>query len=45
MYLPVKTVVDTVDGVHGLGVKGDKAALVLLYRRLLLVWREAKTAE
>lgn len=40
--LPVEAVVDAVDGVHGLGVQGDEFALVLLDRRLLLVWRERR---
>lgn len=35
MHSPVKTVVDAVDGVHGLRVHGDELALVLLNRRLL----------
>lgn len=40
--LPVEAIVDAVDGVHGLRVKGHKPALVLLDRRLLLAWTRKK---
>lgn len=35
--LPVKTVVEFVNSVHGLGLEDDEVGLVLLHRVLLLV--------